>query len=281
VNLYLRLSAAVLKTQPATAARVFENFPPDLVARFLATTSPANTGQIVGHFTPVFAANLLAALEPAAAGRVFDHLPPDYQILLLRQLEHGERDRLLQEMEPERAASIRRLLPYPDGTAGALMEAPLASVPDNLSVRNALKRVKRIRYGMKFYLYATDDRGVLTGVLTLHQLLNAPSSSRVGEIMQRQVVTLTPMMSLRSVFDSPYWQEYHALPVIDDRRILLGVIRQKSVRRFEEQTAQADAVGMGLDTALAVGEMFSVTAAQLLSALIDAGGRNTGEDSRG
>ena len=271
MNPYSRLSAVVLKNQPATAARVLENFPPEDVARFLAAASPATAAGVVRHFTPGFAAACLVALQPATACRVLEPLPQDLQVMLLRQLGREEREPLLREMPADHAASLQRLLPYPDGTAGALMEAPLARVPEELPVRDALKRIKRNRRGMKFYLYATNAVGQLTGVLTLHELINAPPNGTISQVMHRHVVSLSPGVSIRAVLDSPYWQEYHALPVTDGDRVLLGVIRQKSLRRFEEQAVQTGVFSGGLGTVIAAGELFSGTALQLLSALIAAG----------
>ncbi|HUT41387.1 MAG TPA: CBS domain-containing protein [Gammaproteobacteria bacterium] len=271
MNPYSRLSSAILKSQPATAARVLENYPAETVARYLAAASLETAGLVVGHFTPGYAASCLAALEPAPAGRILGGLLPESQITLLRQLDHDKRESLLGEMQPDIAASIQRLLPWPDGTAGALMEAPLASVPEDLSVRHALKRIKRIRRGMKFYLYATNSRGQLAGVVTLHELLNSLPSSTIGQVMDRRVASLPPTLSIQAVLDSPYWQEYHAMPVTDGNNILLGVIRQKSLRRLEEQLRQTGAISSGLGTVMAVGELFSVTAVQLLSALISTG----------
>jgi len=271
MNPYSRLGAAALKSQPATAAQVLEGYPADSVARFLAAASPITAGQVIGHFTPVFAASCLASLEPAIAGRIFSQLLPDYQITLLRQLEHDKRESLLDTMQPDLGASIRRLLPYPDGTAGAFMEAPLASVPDELSVRDALRRVKRIRRGMKFYLYATNAGGQLTGVLTLHELISSLPTSSISQVMHRHVACLSPMQSIHSVLASPYWEEYHALPVADEDNVLLGVIRQKHLRRIQEKSVQTDAISGGINTVIAVGELFSITALQLLSALISTG----------
>jgi magnesium transporter len=268
MNPHARLGSTFLKDHPAEAAQVLEDFAPEGVAKLLAAANPETAVQVMEHFTPGFAASCLDDLEPAAAARLFALFLPDFQIMLLRQLERDRREPLLAALQPELAASIRRLLPYPDGTAGALMEAPLASVPEELSVRNALKRIKRIRRGMKFYTYVINARGQLEGVLTLHELLNAAQSSSVSQIMHRHVISIPVTRSRRAVLDSPYWQEYHALPVTDENNVLLGVIRQKSLRRFQEQSLRAGAVSGSLGAFMAVGEVFAITAAQLLGALV-------------
>ena len=200
---------------------------------------------------------------------------------MLRQLERDKREALLNELQPDLATAMRRLLPYPDGTSGAIMEAPLASVPEELTVRHALKRIKRIRRGMKFYVYVANAKGQLVGVLTLHELLNAPPASAVGAVMHRRVVSLSPAEPVQAVFNSPYWQEFHALPVTDEDNVLLGVIRQKSLRRFQERAVQADIVSGGVENLVAVGGLFAVTAGQLLTLLIATGSALLWRDGRG
>ncbi len=281
MNPFSRLSSAALKSQPATSARVLEDYSADNVARFLAAANPATASQVVAHFTPAFAAHCLASLEPAASGRIFSLLLPDQQIIVLRQLERNKREPLLQTLQPELVVSLRRLLPYPEGTAGAVMEAPLASVPEELSARNALKRVKRIQRGMKFYLYATNSKGQLAGVLTLHELINTRPSSTVGQVMHRHVASLSPMQPIHAVLDSPYWQDYHALPVTDENAVLLGVIRQKSLRALQEQAMRSSSLGDGFKIFMAVGELFSSTALHLLSAMITTGKALTPRDPHG
>jgi magnesium transporter len=271
MNPHSRLGAAFLRGHPAAAAQVLEDFPAESVARYLLAADPDTAEHTIEYFTPGFSASFLAALEPAVAGRIFPRLLPDFQVTLLRQLDRDKRESLLAELQPGLAATMRRLLPYPDGTSGAIMEAPLGSVPEELAVRHALKRIKRMRRGMKFYIYVANVKGQLVGVLTLHELLNAPPASSIGEVMHRHVISLSPAEPVQAVLNSPYWQEFHALPVTDEDNVLLGVIRQKSMRRFQERSAQVDALSGGLETFIAVGELFAVTAGKLLAILVYTG----------
>ena len=278
MNPHSRLGATFLRSQPAAAARVLEDFPAESAAQYLAVANPLTAKTVIEHFSQGFAASCLSTIEAQAAGQIFSLLLPDLQIMLLRQLDRDTRESLMGALRPDQAASVRRLLPYPEGTAGALMEAPLASVPEGLSVRDAVKRIKRVRRGMKFYVYVTNATGQLAGVLTLHELISAPLAARVNEIMHRHIISLSPAQSLLTVFNSPYWQEYHALPVTDENNILLGVIRQKSMRRYQEASFHAGAVSNSLGTFVAVGELFAVTAGQILTTLIATGTSLTHRD---
>jgi magnesium transporter len=271
MNPLSRLGATFLRDHPEAAARVLEDFPAESSAKYLAVANPPTAVHVIEHFTPGYAASCLLSIEPQAAGQIFTQLQPDLQVMLLRLLDRDKRGALLGALPPDLAASIRHQLPYQDGTAGALMEAPLASVPEELSVRDALKRIKRIRRGMKFYVYVSNTAGQLTGVLTLHELINAQPANRISQVMHHHVVTLSPAQSMLTVFNSPYWQEYHALPVTDENNVLIGVIRQKTMRRLQEQLLQGGSISHGLGTFVAVGELFAVTAGQLLATLIATG----------
>jgi magnesium transporter len=270
VNPLSRLGAAFLRDHPQAAAHVLEDYPADSVARYLAGAGGSTVQQIVQHFSPGFVAAYLLASEAGSAAAQFAQLLPDLQITVLRQLERNRRDELLTILPAEQALALRRLLPYPEGTAGALMEASVASVPGELNVRHAIKRIKRMRHGTKFYVYVTDPYGALSGVLTLHELINALPSSNVSQVMHPRVVSLAAVEPVRSVIHNPYWQDFHALPVIDDNRVLLGVIRHKRILRLQEQALPPGAVS-GLNTFMAVGELFSLSAGHLLAALIATG----------
>ncbi len=271
MNPHSRLGAFFLRNHPAAAARVLEDYPAESVAQYLAAANPTTTKYIVEYLTPGFAASCLGAIEPQTAGQIFTQLLPDLQITLLRQLDKNTREALLGTLQPARAASLRNLLPYPVDTAGSLMEASSASVQEDVTVREAIRRIKRLRRGMKFYIYAINQDGRLTGVMTLHELIRATQTSRISEVMHKHVISLSPEQSILTVLNSPYWQEYYALPVTDENNTFLGVIRQKSVRIHQEVSLHKGPVSNGLNSLIAIGEMFAVTAEQLLTAFISLG----------
>ena len=275
-----RLSSAFVRDHADAAARVLEGFAPEDVASFLATVKPVTAAQVIMHFTPGFAASCVQCTETTVAGRIFAGLPAENQIMLLRQLDRDKRESLLDTLKPDLAASLQKLLPYSEGTAGALMETLLVTIPEGLSIRDAVKRVKRIRRGMKFYVYVTNAEGQLSGVLTLHELINSQPASLVSDVMHKHVLSLSPEQPVQSVIDNAYWQEYYALPVTDENNVLLGVIRQKSVRRLQEHMIKHDAVSDGLGTFITVGELFSRAAAFLLTTLIATGASPPRQNTR-
>ena len=268
MNLHTRLGLAFADTHPAEAAAVLEKLPVEKVAPLLLALKPAATERLLEQLPADFTAECLLTLDAPAATRLLLGLDLELQVRVLRRLEGAQRERLLQDLQPQLGTTLRRILRYPDDTAGALMEAPLASVPDHVSVREALKRVRRVRRGLKFYLYIVNGQQQLVGVVTLHELLNASPSRSIGEVMRHNVVSLAAGESMLAVAENPFWRRYSALPVTDQDGVLVGVIRQRSVRRFLDSRQLLNGPGGAVGAILNVGELFSVTAGQLLSTLV-------------
>jgi magnesium transporter len=282
MNLHTRLGLAFADAHPAEAAGVLAKLPVEKAAALLLSLQPRAMERLLEQLPADFAAECLLTLEQSAACRLLVSLDLELQMRVLRRLDARQRDNLLRDLKPELVATLRRVLRYPDDTAGALMEAPLASVPDGISVREALKRVRRVRRGLKFYVYVVNSQEQLTGVVTLHELLNAPAARPISDIMVRKVVSLRAGETMQLVAQSPYWRNYNALPVTDQDGVLVGVIRQRNLRRFLDSRQILNGPGSGVGVILSVGELFSVTAGQLLSTLMSAamsgGGRGAAGD---
>ncbi len=270
MNLHTRLGLAFADAHPAEAAGVLEKLPLEKAAPLLLSLQPQAMERLLEQLPADFAAQCLLTLDRAAACRLLVSLDLELQVRVLRRLDAQQRDELLRDLKPELAATLRRILRYPDDTAGALMEAPLASVPDDISAREALKRVRRVRRGLKFYVYVVNSQEQLNGVVTLHELLNATASRPISDIMARKVVSLPAGETMAVVAESPYWRKYHALPITDQDGVLVGVIRQRNLRRFLDSRQILNGPGSGVGVILSVGELFSVTAGQLLSTLMSA-----------
>ena len=270
MNLHTRLGLAFADAHPAEAAGVLEKLPAEKAAPLLLSLLPQAMERLLEQLPADFAAECLLTLDRSAASRLLLSLDLELQVRVLRRLDARQRDELLHDLDPALAATLRRILRYPDDTAGAVMEAPLASVPDDVSVREALKRVRRVRRGLKFYVYVVNSQEQLIGVVTLHELLNAPASRPISDIMTRKVISLPAGETMPVVAQSPYWHKYNALPVTDQDGVLVGVIRQRNLRRFLDSRQILNGPGSGVGVILSVGELFSVTAGQLLSTLMSA-----------
>jgi magnesium transporter len=270
-----RLSAAFLLTHPVEAAHVLENFPANRVGRLLVTVRAEIAEKILEHIPVNFAVECLMALDPASACQIVQRVEPEMQVSLLRRVEASRREDLFANLEPELTEKLRQLLPYDEGTVGAIMDLSFVSVTEDTIVRIALKRARRASRGPKFYIYVTNTEQKLSGVITLHELMNASASVKIGSVMHRQPVSLPDTAPVWHVKHSPYWHQYHVLPVVGEQMILLGVLRQKTIRRLEADEKRYSSANDNIAILATTADLLSVTALQLLSTVVKVAGQVT------
>jgi magnesium transporter len=77
------------------------------------------------------------------------------------------------------------------------------------------------------YIYVVDEDHRLRGVMDINELLQANPSSRLDEIMTRNVYTVTPS-TMRSELEALFRRyRFRAIPVVDDSQRIVGVVREK------------------------------------------------------
>ena len=79
------------------------------------------------------------------------------------------------------------------------------------------------------YVYVTREDGTLKGVIDIRELIQAKSDETSSNIMTEQIVTLAPTDTLADAASEFSKYGFRALPMVDESRTLLGVIRYKDL----------------------------------------------------
>jgi magnesium transporter len=80
------------------------------------------------------------------------------------------------------------------------------------------------------YAYVVSDSGRLIGVLRLRDLLMAPRSKSIREVMVKKPLSVHAQMSLRDLKEFFRQYAFLGVPVVNDDGQLVGVVRSASVR---------------------------------------------------
>ncbi len=145
---------------------------------------------------------------------------------LLDQDEPKAQD-ILSKMDVQDQIELNRLLNYPEGSAGALMTTAFVSIPERLTVQDALSMYRTlapIEHDASFHLFIVNQHQQIQGVISLRKLLLANPDKRIKDIRNNNPITVhvnTDQEDVARVF-----QKYRSiiLPVVDDLGIVLGVI---------------------------------------------------------
>jgi CBS domain-containing protein len=173
-------------------------------------------------------ARIIGDMDKDRAADILEWMSPDEAADVLGDLPEAKAEDLLNRMEGEEQADVAELLPYEDDTAGGLMTTEFVTLPRNLTVGEALARLREMAEtpNMIYYLYVVEeeDSWKLCGVIALRSLILADSSVPLEDVMRDEFQTAQPDDSAREVAEKIAEYNLLALPVIDDTGEILGII---------------------------------------------------------
>jgi magnesium transporter len=260
------LARAFLASHAARAAMLLERMPASHAAGALRAVPVTAAADALQAMTPTRAAGVLTALTPVEAAPMVAELPVDGSAAIVRLLEGAPRERLLSALPEASREPVERVLGFPPGTAGAVMDPAILTLPEDVLVADARVRLRHAARGLLYYLYVTDRAHRLVGVLDIPELMLARPRDPVGAAMHRDVDRLSAWMPVSLVREHAGWHRYHAMPVVDEHQRLVGAIRYQTLRRLEREAADRGPEP-ALLTARALGELFRLGTTGLVAGI--------------
>jgi magnesium transporter len=263
------LVTSFFQEHPDDAAKALEASPAQEAAALLESVEPEAAAAVVGRMASIASAACLVSMNPEPAAAIMAELPVDVAIRLLRKMSPRIQEAMLELLPEKIARPARLLLQYPENTAGALMDPLAAAVPDDIVVDQVHRLIRNDPDGVFYYLYVVDREHRLTGVLDLRELMRADPSVPVGSIMHTDLVTLPAGMDLVALLRHPGWRDLDALPVIDEKGVFLGMIRQRLIRQLSQAAEQEGQMVDSWKMALALGELYWIGVGKFFELLTD------------
>lgn len=122
------------------------------------------------------------------------------------------------------------------------MTSKVTSMTENFSVEQAIVDLRRRHEDDETlsYVCGVDDGGRLTGVLSMRDLVLANPETRLSDILVRDIQSVNVMLDREEVARLMDRYNYLALPVIDDRNKLLGIVTVDDVIDVIQEEATED-----------------------------------------
>jgi magnesium transporter len=169
---------------------------------------------------------LIETIAPERAADIVGEMSPDDAADLLKDLPAEQAQEILEEMEHEEAQDVKELLAYDPNTAGGLMTTDFVVLRPELTAAEAMDWVRREASEKEavYYIYVTDDAGLLKGVVSLRELVMARPPQPVSDFMSDHPVTVAPDAGLLDVATTAAKYNLLAVPVVDAKRQVLGIV---------------------------------------------------------
>jgi len=180
--------------------------------------------------------SIINALPEEKAAEILNAMQPDDRTAFLSDLPGSAVKELLKVLTPEHRAKTLELLGYPEGSVGRLMTPDYVTIKTSETCAEVLHYIRRRGRATETlnWLFVIDDKGVLIDDINIKDFLVVDPATHVSEIMDYQFIALNvndPQKEAIKVFRN---HSRFALPVTDERGVLLGIVTLDDVLRLAE-----------------------------------------------
>ena len=234
---------------PADMASVAEALPRGALPSFLAALPAERAAEVLEYLDDELRSELIEALSTEQAATLVAQMTPDERADILDEVDAETADDILEAIPEAKRVETEKLLTYPSDSAGGLMTTEVVSVRETDTVEAALSQVRAIARGGRreamHTVYAVNAHGELTGVLSLRELLAAAEGSRIQDIAWTKVQRVATSADREEVARLTLEYDLVAVPVVDDKNRLLGLVTVDDVIDAiqEEQTEDVQKLG--------------------------------------
>lgn len=211
----------------------------------LSMVSAERAAEIIEEMPGNHAADLIEDLPATQAASIVEEMPSDLRVDVLAEMDKQDAEAILDHLEEEDALEIRELSAYRPNVAGGLMMTEFMAFPMNSTVREVLEELtsKEGDYGFLtvHYIYVVVKKHKLKGVIRIRDLVFTDPDLKILEIVKPAltVTAETELPQLETFFDE---HDIAAVPVVDDRRNLLGIVRRRSVLEALTRKSESDSL---------------------------------------
>jgi len=232
--------------------------------------------ELLKRWDPVDVMQLLTRLRLKQARKLFQWLPANPSIKVVAELRPEFRSLLMEEstleqfrdilagLDPEDAVEILNEFPddvadeliarlldveeigtrgsYADDTAGRVMARKFVALPEDCTAGAAVAqmRAEADRIRKVFTVYVTDAAGRLTGTVEVGKLLLAELDTRLGDLMNRDVIAVSADTDQEEVLRLARKRDMRTVPVVGGDGQLIGRVTPKQLTRIASDEANED-----------------------------------------
>ncbi len=217
--------------------RMSDLHPADL-AEIISDLSRAQSGELLDSLDietladtlevvePEFQASLVMSMPDEKVADVLEEMAPDEAADLLAELPKDRSEDLLELMQDEEAEDVRKLLAYPEDSAGGIMTTDYVSIEPGLTAEEAINLLREMSSEVEtiVYVYVTDPENHLIGTFSISDLIFADPQSIISDFMEKRVMSVNLLDRQDEVAQVIAKYNLLAVPVVDEQNVLHGIV---------------------------------------------------------
>lgn len=244
---YDQLREALLELEPADIADLVSGLEQDQAALVFRLLPRDLAADVFSYLDSDQQQSLITNLGNERVAALINGLDPDDRTALLEEMPAEVAQRLIAMLTPAERSVTQSILGYPEESVGRLMTPDYVRVKPEWTIAQAMDHIRR--YGRDAetvnVIYVVDETGRLIDDLRIRQMLLADPQQTVESIMDRKFTALNATDDREEAVRVMQHYDRVALPVIDSRGILVGIVTADDVADVAEEEVTEDIQKMG------------------------------------
>jgi len=227
----------------ADVAEILEELHFDQATYIIKLLDSEETSDILMELDDDYREKILKNLSTKEIAEEVEELDTDDATDIIAELPEERQKKVISKIEDkDHKADIKELLKYDDDSAGGLMAKELIKVNENWSVTRCVKemRLQASEVTRVHSVYVVDNNDILLGRLSLKDLLVANPKSNIKSIYISKVDLVNVNDSGEHVASIMQKYDLGAIPVVDDKKMLLGRITIDDIVDLIKEEAEKD-----------------------------------------
>ena len=208
------IAALLNEAEPTSLPLLFRLLPKDLAADTFVEMDSETQQQ------------LLQSLSDSELKAVVDELYVDDAADIIEEMPANVVTRMLKQADAEKRKYINEILKYPEDSAGSIMTTEYVRLMPSMTAEESIRQIRSTGINKETVstCYVTDEKKHLIGVVSLRILIMAKEDSKVQDLMETNLVSVSTNDDQESVATMFYRYGYNALPVVDTEGRLVGIV---------------------------------------------------------
>lgn len=228
---------------------------------------PEGAGEVLLEMEPPVQERILGGLDDRAIMEIIQKLDSDDAADLVGDLPEERARAIIETVGEDVSQELRKLLPYPEDSAGGIMALEYVAVNAESTIQEAIERIREKREEVEnvYYVFVVDEHQRLAGVVSLKSLLLEPPSRRVKEIMNPEIVSAYVYTDQEEVAHLVKKYDLVSIPVVDEHHRLVGRITHDDIIDVIEEEVDEDIALMAgvINQEIAEDSPFKISRARL------------------
>ncbi len=236
------LREALTGVPPADVADLLTDLPLEQAAVTFRLLPRDEAGDVFAELDADLQTDLIDQLGDIRSRQAIEALEPDDRARVLDELPTEVATRLIASLSPATRRETQAILGYDADMVGRLMTPDYVRVRPEWTVSRALDHIRKFGRDAEtvHWIFVVDSKQRLVDDLMIRQLLIADPSTHISDLMDDSYQSLDAHEDREEAVRMMGRYDRTALPVIDSRGVLLGIVTHDDVADVAEEEVTED-----------------------------------------